>query len=220
MYIPPQAKTTSPLSQESFGEGAWGKKESISQIPFLGQIDKTYLLFESSEGLTLVDQHAAHERILWERLWQEFSSGTIHRQSLLFPEIVELSFSEAKAAEEHLLELGKMGFEVEPSGGRTFWVKAVPEILAFREPIQALKEMIEQISSWGREADLHTSFDLLIKMMACRGAVPAFQDMNEQEAATLLDDLQKCVSPSRCPHGRPTLLKITIADLEKMFGRR
>ena len=220
VYILPQGKTTSPLSQESFGEGAWGKKESISQIPFLGQIDKTYLLFESSEGLTLVDQHAAQERILWERLWQEFSSGTIHRQSLLFPEIVELSFSEAKAAEEHLLELGKMGFEVEPSGGRTFWVKAVPEILASREPIQALKEMIEQISSWGREADLHTSFDPLIKMMACRGAVPAFQEMNEQEATTLLDDLQKCISPSRCPHGRPTLLKITIADLEKMFGRK
>lgn len=220
IYIPPQSKSAGPLIQEAFGEETWGGKKFISQISFLGQIDKTYLLFKSSEGLTLVDQHAAHERILWERLWQEFSSETIHRQSLLFPEIVEFSFGDAKAAEEHLLDLGRMGFEVIPSGGRTFWIKAVPEILASREPIQALKEMIGQISSWGKEVDLQSSFDALINMMACRGAVPAFQDMNEQEAVTLLDDLKKCVSPSRCPHGRPTLLKITIADLEKMFARK
>jgi len=220
VYTPPQAKTTSPLGQESFGEETWGKKESISQTPFLGQIDKTYLLFESSDGLTLVDQHAAHERILWERLRQEFSSGTIRRQSLLFPEIVEFSFREAKAAEEHLLELEKMGFEIEPSGGRTFWVKAVPEILSSREPVQALKEMIEQISSWGREADFYTSFESLIKRMACHGAVQSSQTLGPEEALALLADLESCASPSRCPHGRPTLLKISITDLEKMFGRR
>ena len=219
-YIPPQANSIAPLKQGVLGEEAWRGGKFLSQISFLGQIDKTYLLFKSSEGLILVDQHAAHERVLWERLWKEFSSEKIRRQSLLFPETVEFSFSEAKTAEEHLLDMGRMGFEVIPSGKRTFWVKAVPEILASREPLQALKEMIGQISSWGKEVDLQSSFDALLNMMACRGAVPAFQGMNEQEAATLLDDLQKCVSPSRCPHGRPTLLKITIADLEKMFGRK
>ena len=96
----------------------------------------------------------------------------------------------------------------------------MPEVLAYREPVLALKEMIEQISSWGKEADLHSSFDTLLKIMACRGAVQASQEMNEPEAASLLADLQKCASPSRCPHGRPTLLKITLADLEKMFGRK
>jgi DNA mismatch repair protein MutL len=220
VYIPFRSEFADPFIQEPLGEEAWGGKGIISQISYLGQIDKTYLLFTSSEGLILVDQHAAHERILWERLWQEFSSATVHRQSLLFPEIVEFSFAEARAAAEHLSDLNKMGFEIMPSGGRTFWVKAVPEILASREPMQALKEMVGQISSWGKEVDLQSSFEALIKMMACRGAVPAFQNMNELEAVALWDDLQKCVSPSRCPHGRPTLLKITVADLEKMFGRK
>jgi DNA mismatch repair protein MutL len=209
-----------PHPQEILGREVWREEKILPGVSFLGQIDRTYLLFKGSEGLILVDQHAAHERILWERLRREFSSETIRRQSLLFPEIVELSLREAQAAEEHLAKLGRMGYEVIPASGRTFWVKAVPEILATREPIQALKEMIREISSWNKEVDLQGSFDALFNMMACRGAVPAFQYMNEPEAATLLENLEKCVSPSRCPHGRPTLLKITIADLEKMFGRK
>jgi DNA mismatch repair protein MutL len=220
IYFSPSEMSTESFKQESFGDQLWIQKGSAFQTPFLGQIAKTYLLFDSSEGITLVDQHAAHERILWERLRQEFSSGTIRRQSLLLPEIVELSFPEVKAVEEHPMELARMGFELEPSGERTFWLKGVPEILAYREPVQILKEMIAQIASWGKDADLQTSFDSLLKMMACRCAVQASQELNEQEAASLLVDLQKCASPSRCPHGRPTMLKITIADLERMFGRK
>jgi DNA mismatch repair protein MutL len=220
VYLPSQFQTGKTLSQETLGEEIGEEKKFLSPVSFLGQIDGTYLLFKSSEGLILVDQHAAHERILWERLWREFSSGKIHRQSLLFPEIVEFPFYEAKTAEEHLADLARMGFEMTPSGGRTFWVKTVPEVLASREPMLALKELVGQISSWSKEVDLSGSFESLINRMACRGAIPAFQNLNGQEGIALLDDLQKCVSPSRCPHGRPTLLKITVAELEKMFGRR
>ncbi|MBI5969136.1 MAG: DNA mismatch repair endonuclease MutL [Deltaproteobacteria bacterium] len=190
------------------------------QAPFLGQVDKTYLLFESFDGLILIDQHAAHERVLLERILEEFSAGSIQGQPLLFPEMIELSFPEAKATEEHLLELGKMGFEVEPCGDRTFWVKSVPQILSAREPIRTLKEMIQQISSWGKNIDLQSSFDSLLQMMACRGAIQASQPMSPEEAKELLAELQKCSFPSRCPHGRPTLLKITLSELEKMFGRK
>ncbi len=219
-YLPSQFQTVRPFNQEGLREEIGGEKKFFPPVSFLGQIDGTYLLFKTSEGLILVDQHAAHERILWEKLWQEFSSGKISRQSLLFPEMVEFSFYETKAAEEHLADLGRMGFEITPSGGRTFWVKTVPEVLASREPMPALKELVGQISSWSKEVDLSGSFESLINRMACRGAIPAFQNLNAQEGITLLDDLQKCVSPSRCPHGRPTLLKITVAELEKMFGRR
>jgi len=192
----------------------------ITPPPFLGQIDRTYLLFESFDGLILVDQHAAHERVLLERILREFSSGSIQSQPLLFPEMIELSFPEAKAAEEHLLELERMGFEVVPSGGKSFWVKSVPQILSGREPIQTLKEMIQQISSWGKNIDLQGSFDSLLQTMACRGAIQASQPMSPEEAKELLADLQKCSFPSHCPHGRPTLLKITLSELEKMFGRK
>jgi len=209
-----------PATQENFKLESFGPNELRPPAPFLGQINRTYLVFESSDGLTLLDQHAAHERILLERILQEFSRGLIRTQSLLFPEVIELSIAEANAAHEHLAELEKMGFVLEPSGGRTFWVKTVPEILATQEPLQTLKDMIREISSWGKNADLPNSFDSLIKMMACRGAIPASRTVSEQEASAILADLERCASPSRCPHGRPTMLKITIADLEKMFGRR
>lgn len=216
------AEASLPFEYRKTLEGKSGQDDPqlVSRHPFLGQIDNTYLVFQSLDGLTLVDQHAAHERVVFERLLGEFSGGSIRRQALLFPEMIELSIGEAKATEGHLMELEKMGFEIEPSGGRTFWVKSVPEVLAAREPLQALKEIIQHISSWGKNADLQSSFDPLLHLMACRSAVQASQTMSQEEAVALLSDLQTCISPSRCPHGRPTLLKITLADLKKMFQRK
>jgi DNA mismatch repair protein MutL len=195
-------------------------REAPTETTFLGQVGKTYLLFESSDGLNLVDQHAAHERILFERLMEEFSGGSIPQQPLLFPEVLEVTPGESQATEEFLSELGRLGFAVEPSGVRTFWVKSVPEILASREPIETLKDIIGQIASWGKDGGFQRSFDPLLRMMACRGAVQANQALGQEEATALMADLKGCHSPSHCPHGRPTLLKITISDLEKMFGRK
>jgi DNA mismatch repair protein MutL len=202
----------------------WDRRSGSREIParsnFLGQVAKTYLLFEGPDGLNLIDQHAAHERILFEKLGEEFSRGSISRQPLLLPESIELPVDDAQATEEHLPELERLGFAVEPSGGRTFWVKSVPEILAVRGPIEALREIIGGIVSWGKHAGLPRPFDPLLQMMACRGAVQADQALGQEEATALMADLQGCQSPSHCPHGRPTSLKITISDLEKMFGRK
>ena len=197
-----------------------GDREAPGRSTFLGQVGKTYLLFEAPDGLNLIDQHAAHERILFEKLGEEFSQGSIPRQPLLFPESIELPVDDAQATEEHLPELERLGFAVEPSGERTFWVKSVPEILAIRGPIDTLKEIIGEIASWRKHAGLERPFDPLLRMMACRGAVQASQALGREEATALMADLQGCTSPSHCPHGRPTLLKITISDLEKMFGRK
>jgi DNA mismatch repair protein MutL len=197
-----------------------GDRETPGRSIFLGQVGKTYLLFEAPDGLNLIDQHAAHERILFEKLGEEFSRGSIPGQPLLFPESIELPVDDAQATEEHLPELERLGFAVEPSGERTFWVKSVPEILAIRGPIDTLKEIIGEIASWRKHAGLKRPFDPLLRMMACRGAVQASRALGQEEATALMADLQGCTSPSHCPHGRPTLLKITISDLEKMFGRR
>jgi DNA mismatch repair protein MutL len=167
-----------------------------------------------------MDQHAAHERILFEKLMKEFSGGAIPKQSVLLPEMIEVPVKEAQAIEEHLMDLERLGFALEPSGERTFWVKSVPEILASREPIETLNEIIGEIASWGKEAGLQHSFDPLLQMMACRAAVQASRNLGREEATALMADLQTCNAPSQCPHGRPTVLKITMADLEKMFGRK
>jgi len=222
VYGEPKAAPSFSLPGKEILE--WGRRFGGREIPtrsdFLGQVAKTYLLFEGPDGLNLIDQHAAHERILFEKLGEEFSRGSISKQPLLLPESIELPVDGAQATEEHLAELERLGFVVEASGGRTFWVKSVPAILATRGPIEALREIIGEIASWGKHPGLPRPFDPLLRMMACRGAVQAYQALGQEEATTLMADLQDCHSPSHCPHGRPTLLKITISDLEKMFGRK
>ncbi len=221
-YPQREGKTSFPVSwPQAFREESGAvAREPSSTFSFLGQIQQTYLTFSSPEGLLLVDQHAAHERILLEKLLTRFSQGAVPKQPLLLPEVMDLPAEEAKIVEDHLTDLARMGFEMEPSGRRTFWVKSTPEILADREPMETLKEMIKEISSWGRDVDLQRSFDPLLKMMACRGAIQAYRPLGREEAQALLADLQNCTYPSHCPHGRPTLIKITLAELEKMFGRR
>lgn len=187
---------------------------------FLGQVERTYLLFEEDNGLLLVDQHAAHERILMERLAQEWSRGSIEKQVLLIPEAIELAFPEAQMVGEHISDLEKVGFEIESSGDRSFWIRAVPLILSEREPANTLKEMIQEIHAWGKEAEVQRRFDPLLRLMACHGAIQAHQSITEQEAVALLADLKCCLSPSHCPHGRPTMIRFSHSDLEKMFGRK
>jgi len=222
LYPQWEEKISFPVSwpQSSRVESRTEAQEPSAPFFFLGQIRQTYLIFSSPEGLILVDQHAAHERILLEKLLNKFSQGAVPKQALLLPEVMDLPAEEAKIVEDHLADLARMGFEMEPSGRRTFWVKSTPEILADREPIETLKEMIKEISSWGGETDLQRSFDPLLKMMACRGAIQAYRPLGREEAEALLADLQNCTYPSHCPHGRPTLLKITLTELEKMFGRK
>jgi DNA mismatch repair protein MutL len=201
-------------------EGVEDLVDSHAPISFLGQIRETYLVFSSPEGLILLDQHAAHERIMLEKVSEDFSRGRVSSQSLLLPEVIELTPAEAKITEEHLADLARVGFDLEPSGVRTFWIRSIPQILAEEEPLNALREMIKEIASWGEGADLERSFDPLLKMLACRGAIQANRPMGREEAHALLSGLQKCRFPSHCPHGRPTMLKITYSDLGKMFGRK
>jgi DNA mismatch repair protein MutL len=225
-YLPREKERPFPLSWPAPFPGerkeglTAGLQDSNSQVSFLGQIQETYLIFASPEGLVLLDQHAAHERILLEKLSDDLARGDVSRQVLLLPEVIELTPAEAEITEEHLSDLARVGFELEPAGVRTFWIRSTPQILEGEEPLQALREMIKEIASWGKGADLDRSFDPLLKMMACRGAIQAHRPLGKDEARALLADLQKCRFPSHCPHGRPTLLKITHADLEKMFGRK
>jgi DNA mismatch repair protein MutL len=220
-YPSPFISEDSPLKGLEAGESRWKSEvESPRGKIGYGQIRQTYLVLTSDEGITLIDQHAAHERITLEKLQEQFFEREIRKQLLIIPETLELMLSEAQVVLEHLQDLDKMGFSLEPGGERTFWVRAVPEIVAGREPLQVLKEMVGEISSWGRGADLNRQFSTLIHMLACRGAVQASQTLRSEEAISLLDQLGKCVSPARCPHGRPTFIKISTDDLDKMFQRK
>jgi DNA mismatch repair protein MutL len=220
-YPSPFISEDSPLKGLEAGGSRWESEvESLGRKTGYGQIRQTYLVLTSDEGITLIDQHAAHERITVEKLQEQFFEKEIRKQLLIIPETLELPLSEAQVVLEHLQDLDKMGFSLDAAGERTFWVRAVPEILAGREPLQVLKEMIGEISSWGKGANLSRQFSTLIHMLACRGAVQASQTLRSEEAVSLFDQLGKCVSPARCPHGRPTFIKISADDLDKMFQRK
>jgi DNA mismatch repair protein MutL len=225
-YLPQGREISLPLSWpaslrvESIGEFRETGRAPGSGVAFLGQIQETYLVFVSPEGLLLLDQHAAHERILLEKLSNDLFQGGIPRQPLLLSEVIELSMNDSEIIEEHLEDLARMGFALEPAGLRAFWVKSVPQILADQDPLETLRETVKEISSWGKEASLKNSYDSLLKMMACHGAIQAHRPMGGEEARALWTDLQNCRFPSHCPHGRPTQIKISHFDLEKMFGRR
>ena len=225
-YLPQGRETPLPLSwTDSVRVQSKGDYRETGRVPgsgiaFLGQVQETYLVFVSPEGMLLLDQHAAHERILLEKLSNDLFHGGISKQPLLLSEVIELSTNEAEIIDEHLGDLARMGFDLEPAGLRTFWVKSVPQILADQDPLETLRETVKEISSWGKDASLKNSYDSLLKMMACHGAIQAHRPMGGEEARALWTDLQNCRFPSHCPHGRPTQIKISHFDLEKMFGRR
>lgn len=225
-YLPQGKPISLPLSWpaslrvESKGESQETGRGPVSGITFLGQVQETYLVFASPEGLLLLDQHAAHERVLLEKLSNDLFHGGIPKQPLLLPEVIELPSNESRILEEHLGDLARMGFDLERGGIRSFWVKSVPQILADRDPLETLRETIKEIYSWGKEGQLQNSYDSLLKMMACHAAIQAHRPMEKEEARALWEDLQNCRFPSHCPHGRPTQLRLSPFELEKMFGRR
>ncbi|MFP3981312.1 MAG: DNA mismatch repair endonuclease MutL [Desulfobacterales bacterium] len=192
----------------------------FSEAIVLGQFRNTYIICEKLDELLLVDQHAAHERIVYERLsGLRKSSDTTAMQRLLMPETVELRYREAPAMEQLLPELNAVGFEIEHFGGETFVVKAVPDVLAEREIAPLVTDLADTAGNFGTAPDMTRLVDQCLILMACHGAIRANQALTEKEMTALLKQLDSCDNPFYCPHGRPTLIRWSLPYLEKNFRR-
>jgi DNA mismatch repair protein MutL len=193
----------------------------LADLDYLGQVDRTYLAFSSPAGLLLMDQHAAHERVLFEKLRAEAErpSGRALCQPLLIPEVVSLTPREMTLLDGFVDVLGDAGLEVEPFGGDTVVIKAMPAILDWAEPAAILSDLIADLSE-GQPATLSERRGKLLAFLACRGAVKAGQQLSAMEVRRLCDDLAATPYPQSCPHGRPVWVTIGLAEMEKMFGRR
>ena len=192
----------------------------IGRIPLLrlvGQIGATYLVAEGPDGLYLIDQHAAHERVLFEKMSSR--SDRIESQRLLHPEVVQFAPQSSRLIMESLPVLNEHGFEVEEFGANTFRISAIPVIFTNGDPQAALRCIVEDFEE--DESPLQAMLsDRLIARICKRMAVKGGQTLSAQEQATLLSDLEKCVSPRTCPHGRPTMIHLSVDLLERQFGRR
>jgi DNA mismatch repair protein MutL len=193
----------------------------------LGQLHETYILVQYPDGVFIVDQHAAHERVVYERLLAQQPCRDAVAQRLLFPVTLDLGGADAVWLEASLPRLASLGFTLEPFGGSTYRLHSVPALLAERDYTAALMDVLEVLraptpdDALAEVADAVSSvWQRLLTVMACHGAIRAGQRLQEEEMRMLLQNLAQTPRPFTCPHGRPVLLNVALAEIEKKFLRR
>lgn len=185
----------------------------------IGQYLNSYLLCQADDSLVLIDQHAAHERIGFERLRQQLASDGIESQALLFPTVLELEHREAAVLSEHLDDFARFGFEVEAFGGRSFTVKSVPALVADVDVERLVRDLAAELNEIGHAAQLDDEIERVLAVIACHSMVRANQALSQSEMQQLLHDLAGIEFGSCCPHGRPIMHRLFKRDVEKLFHR-
>ena len=199
---------------------------ALASMGFLGQLLRTYLVCEQGEELILVDQHAAHERVVFERLRRAHAEKPLQSQRLLFPISMELDPRRAALIDEHTAALERLGFEVRPFSGRSFALVAAPDLGAYgrgaqvhRDPERLLAQVLDELDEHGRSDALGARLDLLLATMACHAAVRAGDLLDPTQARALLAAMDEVDYSPHCPHGRPVLVRLPRAEIERRFGR-
>ncbi len=183
------------------------------------QLAETYLCYESPEGLVLVDQHAAHERVLYEEVMATLARDGLPAQRLLLPVTVELTDEELDVVADHAAELTRIGFEVEPFGGRTVAIHGVPNPHPRFDAVACFREVVSDLAG-GRFGGWANRLERFAQTFACRAAVKAGQPLDERSRRELLLRLFACALPPHDVHGRATIVQLPLDELERRFGRR
>jgi len=189
-------------------------------LRLVGVIGRLYVVLESDRGLVLLDQHAAHERILFEQMLKRLEQdGTAPSQKLLLPETIELPARDANFLRDQLPALTRLGVGLGEFGERTFLLDALPPFVKAAEPRRFVLDLVDELKAAGREVNLARLGEHTIAKTVCRHAVKAHDPLGGAELENLIDDLRRCAMPYTCPHGRPTLIEMNYRELEKKFGR-
>ncbi len=205
----PIERTIEPASQRTL---------TVPILRSVGQVAATYLVAEGPDGVYLIDQHAAHERVLFEKLMAQVESQRPESQGLLQAETIELTEVEADIVERNLSALESLGFKIEPFGAQTYRVRAVPAVVSNLSPERALRVVVEDFEE--DESPLAAHIEARLAARVCkRAAIKAGQVLSVAEQRQLILDLERSASPRTCPHGRPTMVHLSVAALERQFGR-
>jgi DNA mismatch repair protein MutL len=184
------------------------------------QIHETYIVAQTEDGIVIVDQHAAHERLVYERMKQMLANGGVRRQGLLIPEVVELDPSEAEAISARADELAQLGLVIEPFGPGAILVRETPALLGHVDAAGMLKDLADDIAELGEAHALKERLEEVCSSMACRGSVRAGRRLTADEMNALLRQMEATPFSGQCNHGRPTYVELKLSDIEKLFGRR
>ena len=192
-------------------------QEKLPSMKLLGQVHKTYFLAETEGGLFYIDQHAAHERVMYESLLNQFLHGKVEVQQLLQGEVLEVAVAEKILLDEKKEELKALGFELEPFGGNSVVVKTIPLVFGKVKIPELLHDLLIMIEN---TKTITEQKEVILTRMACRAAVMAGDSVTIAQMEKILKELNQTELPYTCPHGRPTLMKVTIDELEKKFRRK
>lgn len=189
-------------------------------LRIVGVIGRLYVVLESDRGLVLLDQHAAHERVLYEQMLRRVEQGgTAPAQRLLLPETLELSPKDAAFLRENLDALTRLGVGLSEFGERTFLLDALPPFVKSAQPRRFALELVDELRAAGSGVNAWRLGESVVAKTVCRHAIKANDPLAGPELESLLEDLRRCDMPYTCPHGRPTLIEMSYRELEKKFGR-
>ncbi len=217
------AELSAPQDGESEAafEAAGDVEPSERKLPIMrviGQVGAAYIITEGPDGLYLIDQHAAHERVLYEQFLAEWEQQKVVSQGLVTATAVQLPPSQAALLEDNLPLLRSLGFEIEPFGPHTFQIRSVPAVVARMDPAAALRAVVDDLEEGS--TPLQGKVEARIVLRVCKSAaVKAGQTLSRAEMEALVQALEECESPHTCPHGRPTLIHLSVAQLAREFGR-
>lgn len=211
---PERAEARQPSLMESL-KAQPAAKPALPILRVLGQVANTYIIAEGPDGMYLVDQHAAHERVLFEKLQAQVARRAVEVQGLLEPVTIQLTSRQEEVLKAEGGTLSQYGFEIEPFGGRSYLVRAVPALLKNQE-VEAILDLLDSLGQSGTAGD---SSEPLAIALACHGAVRAGGTLTLEEMRDLVRQLETTANPRTCPHGRPTVLHFSSSRLEKEFGR-
>lgn len=216
-FAPFETSAAPAARQEEAAENA----QSFPLGAARAQIHENYIIAQTESGMIIVDQHAAHERLVYERFKAQLADNHIPAQGLLVPEIVNLGESECQRVLDHADTLKKLGLDLEPFGAGSVAVRAIPSLLSGRcETSQLVRDIADELSERGTAQKLEETIHQLLSTMACHGSVRSGRRLNGEEMNTLLRQMEQTPNSGQCNHGRPTYITLSLADIEKLFGRR
>lgn len=184
------------------------------------QLHKTYIVAETEDGLTIIDQHAAHERLVMERMKAALAEAGVSAQALLLPEIVELGDDRRQALLEMGETLSRLGMEIEGFGEGAVIVRTIPALLGNPDAKQLISDIAEELVELGGSTSLEDRLNHVLATLSCHGSVRAGRVLNADEMNALLREMEITPRSGQCNHGRPTWVRLSLADIENLFGRR
>jgi DNA mismatch repair protein MutL len=183
------------------------------------QVHENYIIAQTGQGIVIVDQHAAHERLLYERLKRQRDQHGIAAQALLIPAIVELSDTDSARLLEVAPDLQTLGLTVEPFGRGAVAVREVPAVLGQVDARRLILDVLDELQDLGGSALLQARIDAVLSRMACHGSVRSGRQMRAEEMNALLREMEATPHSGQCNHGRPTYVELRLADIDRLFGR-